>query len=361
METDDCGFSYPQVDDERCVRCGLCQKLCPENRELGGAGSVVRCFYAVSADSEDVRNSSSGGIFPAMAKIFLEQNGAVAGAAFDDDFNVVLKIIENIRELPQLMGAKYVQAAVPQGFYQAAEQILAADRPLLFTGTPCHIAAFRSFLNGRVYRKLICAEVICHGVPSPAVWQSYLDTVKNKLSALPERVNFRDKSSGWHDYRLVVSSGDKFFSESHHKSPYSRLFVKNVSLRKSCFDCQFKSGSSGADLSMGDFWKLRKIMPELDNHTGASMVIVLTPAGEELLKKLKLSELREFSSDVIEKSNRAFYVSAVNSEPRSVFFAEFCKHGCRWFDVSEFIEKKTFLRKLKSFLLRVFSLKKFRF
>ena len=138
MQADAEGFLFPHIDKEKCTDCNLCKKSCPVNLNAGKAlpsADDDHCIYAISADAAQVAKASSGGVFPALAKSFLSQGGGVTGAAFNQLFDVELKLIEDIEHLPDLMQAKYVQASVPPQFFQQAVNFLQSGRPLLFQDT----------------------------------------------------------------------------------------------------------------------------------------------------------------------------------------------------------------------------------
>ena len=355
MQPDEEGFSVPCVDESKCIRCDKCKKSCPVNfcaKKETPKVDHARCFYAISADAKQVANASSGGVFPALALQFLCRGGAVIGAAFDRNFDVQLRLIEKMDDLPDLMQAKYVQASVPQDLFADAMKILAEGRALLFTGTPCQIAAFRSFCGAKDYPHLLCAEVICHGVPSPAVWRSYLDAVSRRVSSGIKAVFFRDKSAGWHKFSLRIDCKETQVTQVHKDSPYMQLFLQELISRKSCTECVFKEGKSGADLSLGDFWKLHKIAPERNNSTGVSMVIVHTNSGMDALELAEWEVFQEFSMDCVKVSNRAYFQSIAPHPRREEYFAEFRNSGSKWFDPSNFIARK----RKKSLIQRIAAL-----
>lgn len=343
MEADAEGFLFPYVNKELCINCNQCQKRCPVNLNSVRTLSAVdgkRCFYAVSADTALVANASSGGVFPALAKSFLMQGGGVVGAAFNQKFDVELKLIEDIEHLPDLMQAKYVQASLSPQLFQQAVALLQSGRPLLFTGTPCQVAAFKSFCEKTDYPNLLCAEVICHGVASPAVWRSYLSFVAQKFKEPVKAVYFRDKSKDWHKFSLRIDCGKEKFLQIHKESPYMQLFLNELISRKSCNNCVFKGGLSLADLSLGDFWKLRKIAPEMDNSSGVSMVIVHSETGMSALKKCDWGSWHEFPMSCVKISNRAYSESIQPNAYRNDFFARFIAEGWQWFNPSFYLQKK---------------------
>ena len=343
MQADAEGFFFPHIEEDKCINCGLCQKSCPVNLNAGKplpSTAGDHCIYAVSADAAQVKNASSGGVFPALAQSFLLRGGGVVGAAFNQQFDVELKLIEDSALLPALMQAKYVQASVPPQLFQQAVNLLQNGRPLLFTGTPCQVAAFRSFCGKRNYPDLLCAEIICHGVPSPAVWRSYLSFVTQNFKEPVSAVYFRDKSTGWHKFSLRIDCGKEKFIQTHKESPYMQLFLDELISRKSCGNCAFKGALSSADLSLGDFWKLKKIAPSMDNSTGVSMVIAHTEAGMAALKKCSWASWHEFPMTCVKISNRAYMESVPPNPSRKEFFARFIAEKQKWFAPTGYFQKK---------------------
>lgn len=356
MKLNDEGFYYPSIDESVCIKCSLCSKHCPLNNEDKNKPSLeYECFYAISADSDNVLKSSSGGIFSLLAKKTLSDNGVVVGAAFDYNFNVEMKIVDNLSKLNTLMQAKYVQATLPTELYKKIKTILSTNQKVLFTGTPCQIAALKSYLSPNTYDNLLCAELICHGVPSPGVWQSYLKYLTNQTNQPIKEIFFRDKKNGWHDFALTIKHESTELSESHKKSPYMQLFLKDIISRNSCSSCSFKGGKSGADLSLGDFWKLSKIAPKLDNNTGASMVIVHSEKGKDLIESCNFSVLKKFDNDCINISNRAFFSSIANNKLRKAYFSEFKSNNFNWFNPSKYITKPSSIQKIIQKIKNIFN------
>lgn len=356
MQPDAEGFLFPEINTELCCNCSLCNKECPVNKaniQTEHPTLEHHCYYAIAADTDTVASASSGGIFPTIARKILEQGGAVIGGAFDANFNVKLILVENEKNLEKLKQAKYVQAEIPQDLFGQAEEVLKNGRRLLFSGTPCQIAAFKNFLKGKEYPDLLlCAEVICHSVPSPGVWQSYLRYLTETNGDRVKSVAFRDKSAGWHKFSLVINYGDKKNSQTHKESPYMQLFLQGLISRKSCTDCRFKCGYSGADLSLGDFWKLHKIKPELNNSTGVSMVITHTPAGETALHECNVAVLKEFTMDAVKISNPRFFDSHIPNPKRDKYFEKFAECKQKWFAPDDFLKKsskRSLLHKIVAF------------
>lgn len=340
MKEDEKGFLYPEVNTAKCINCGMCIKSCPENQEY--QVNDYTCHAMATADMQLRQASSSGGIFGALAELFLKGNGAVVGAAFTESMNVELRIIQKMDELPCLQGSKYVQAAVPNGLYKRVQELLEAGTSVLFSGTPCQIAAMNAFLSHKQHANLLLVEVICHGVPAPAVWRAYLDYVCEKQNIARgdiAKIHFRDKRTGWSKSSFVIETRqfNTVISQTERQNGYMQLFGRNVILRPSCAVCQFKEGRSGADITLGDFWGLRNIGPELFDDAGISIVIVHSPKAREPLNKLNLAVNQQFPPKIMLNANPPFRTSTPLNRANATYFSMFAENDFRWFPPEDFI------------------------
>ena len=293
MKEDAEGFLYPQTDVLSCIDCGLCEKTCPMLSDTGRE-NPLDVLAAINQDTDIRDGSSSGGVFTALASKVIEDGGVVAGAAFDGRCEVHHEFVSSVAELGRLRGSKYVQSRTENTFGQTA-QYLKEGRPVLFSGTPCQIKALRLFL-GREYPLLYTVETVCHGVPGPGVWRAYLSDVLGKSMASVRhqssvltldgglKVCFRDKSSGWKNYHVVIGSscGEYILDERHAKNRYMRLFLSDIALRPSCYACRAKNGRSGSDISIADYWGADRLMPEFYDDKGTSLVIINSEKGKRL-------------------------------------------------------------------------------
>jgi len=282
MQTDGEGFWYPVVDGQRCIECGLCQRVCP----IVLAHSVERQpeAYACRHKEDNVRmQSSSGGVFSPLAEKVLYNGGAIFGAVFNKSFCVVHDWTDNPEQLYRFRGSKYVQSRIGDTYIQA-KHFLLQKREVLFSGTPCQIAGLKAYL-GQEYENLICLDLICHGVPSPLVWELYRKSVigANALQA----VNFRDKTVGWKRYSVgfELANGNKI-KELNSRNNYLQGFLSNVYLRPSCYRCKFKTLQRQSDITLADFWGIENVFPHLDDDWGISLVIVNSPKGAEMFSKV---------------------------------------------------------------------------
>lgn len=285
MVCDEEGFVYPQINKKECIGCGLCKKVCPilKKREKVGEGEPLA--YAAIYKNEEVRKvSSSGGIFSTLASIVLREGGVVFGATFAEDFSVEHIYIEDMKDLPKLQGSKYVQSKIGDAYAQARE-LLEKGRLVYFSGTPCQIGGLLSFL-GKRYNNLITQDLICHGVPSPLVWKSYVTYREKEAGAKTQSIAFRAKDEGWKHFSMSFKfENGKEYRKNLKEDEYLKAFIKNLSLRTSCFDCVFKSVARVADVTLADFWGIQHFMPELNDDMGISLVLLHSEKGKELFEK----------------------------------------------------------------------------
>lgn len=278
------GFSRPQVDLGRCSSCGTCERQCPVLAQGRGCADGAEApdrlrqeeAFAVWARSDEVRRqSSSGGVFTVLARRTLLQGGVVFGVVCDlPRGDIRFACVADDAGLSALRGSKYVQARM-DGTYKAIKEHLDSGRPVLFCGTPCQIAGARAYFQGAP-ENLLLVELVCHGVASPEVWRRYVASFDGRVRV----ALFRDKARGWKTY--AMSFLDRHGKEllSHvHGYPFLWGYMSNLFNRRSCANCAFRSGRSGADLALGDFWGVQKLFPDMDDDKGTSLVIIHTEKG----------------------------------------------------------------------------------
>ena len=301
---DEYGFARPRVNDEKCVECGACRDKCPVN---GGHENGKTEVFASYAKDENIRkNSSSGGIFRLLADKVISEGGAVAAVGYDDKFRAVYKIAEKSEELNELMGSKYTEA-VSDGIYGKVKILLGEGRKVLFVGTPCRAAALKSFVGDN--ENLLTVDFICHGVPSPVLYEKFLSENFGKDIA---RVSFRDKTHGWQEFSMRVDEeGKKPYINSQYKDPYLRVFLGNAALREPCYDCRFKKDRYASDITLGDFWGISSCIPSMNDDKGTSAVVVRTEKGFSAFDEIKgLLVTKETSKEVLGKANAALNKSS---------------------------------------------------
>lgn len=350
MHEDEEGFLYPQVDVTLCVDCGLCEKVCPMLAQ-NDVKKALQIFAAKNKNEHQRLRSSSGGIFILLAEQTIKMGGVVFGARFDKNWEVEHCYVETIEELEPLMRSKYVQSRIGNT-YKEAEQFLKEGRRVLFVGTSCQISGLHRFLR-KDYNNLLSVDFICHGVPSPGIWRKYLQEIKNNalqseatgkntvlpfsLKSMPviTGINFREKGLGgygWKKYGFVVHGksplkGDQnsvLLSVDFGKDIYMKGFLRNLYLRPSCYNCLVKSGKSQSDLTIGDFWGISKLKPEIDDDKGIGAILVYTHKGIEALGFISCDKIAMTYNDVI-MENPAIYSSVMLTNNRKRFWQFFFK------------------------------------
>ena len=285
LKNDSEGFWYPQVNTDLCNDCGLCEKVCPilHKRYIDNAPKAYACY----SKNEKIRlESSSGGIFTLIAEQVIDKSGVVFGARFDDGFNVIHDYVESKADLKEFRGSKYVQSKIGDT-YKQVKYFLNQGKLVLFSGTPCQIAGLKSFLQ-KEYDNLLCIDIVCHGVPSPKVWERYISYQENRTGASVKRIAFRRKDEGWK--RFCVSflfNNDTEYLETFKKDLYMQAFLKNICLRPSCYACNFKTLHRQSDITLADFWGIQNLLPEMDDDKGISLVFINSARGESVFEQIK--------------------------------------------------------------------------
>ena len=256
MQPDAEGFLFPRVDAEKCIHCRKCLTHCSGCQDLQSAGAVPEQGYiALSKNAELERLSASGGVFAALAEALLKEGGCrVYGAAIDDSAAKVCHIaIDSPEDLPRLQNSKYVQSDTQAVFKQVRED-LAASRKVLFSGTPCQVAALRSFLQ-KDDSNLFTIDIICHGVPSPAFYERNVEEISRFFSSGLRQLRFRSRVEGkWnslYSFYLKLADG-KEYQIGAQFSPYYSTFQKGYALRESCYRCPFAQKRRMGDWTIGD-------------------------------------------------------------------------------------------------------------
>lgn len=322
MEADREGFAYPKTDFSKCIHCGRCSTACPVEKKQVAAPPM----YALGANAKnkDVRNrSSSGGVFYYLASHLLKRGGLVYGAAMQNNCLSVRHVcIREQDEIRKIMGSKYVQSDLGNTFVQVKER-LQSGTEVLFSGTPCQIGGLKTFL-GKEYDNLTCVSVICHGAPSPLLWNMYVQKCSSNMGGKLLHCDFRNKKHGWNHFGMQIeSASEKKRFTSAQTDPYMRMFLKNISLRPSCYRCESKNNACHADIVIGDFWGVEKRLPELADDLGTSLILVYSSKGDRLVREIANHLiLRETDAETALLGNRAFSGSVTEPPLRDAFFSD---------------------------------------
>ena len=347
LKEDSEGFLYPEVDQSLCIDCGLCEKVCPF-LHVDTPVQVLDVWAVKNRDESERLRSSSGGVFIALAKEVIRENGVVFGAVFDEKWEVKHIHAVTLDEVYPMMGSKYLQSRIGN-VYKEAESYLKQGRKVLFTGTPCQLAGLRKYLR-KDYPNLLAVDFLCHGVPSPKVWRKYLDEVTTrqgggKNSVLShhsngkvkiQSIDFRSKSSGWKRYSFALTLSEAvadgkqntvLLSSVFYENPYMQAFLSDLSLRPSCYACPVKAGKSRSDITIADFWGIEDVLPEFDDDRGVSLIVDFSGKGKYWLGQLNC-EYVSTSYEVAQRKNPNIMIPVEMPTYRDFFFYQFkCKHS----------------------------------
>lgn len=324
MESDNEGFLYPEVDLDKCVDCGLCEKVCPVLNKLK-VDNEPRAYACYNKNEQIRLESSSGGIFTLIAEQVINNGGVVFGVGLDKDLTAMHSYVETKEQLKAFRGSKYVQSTIGET-YKRTEHFLKQNREVLFTGTPCQIAGLKAYLQ-KDYDNLFCIDIICHGVPSPKVWKKYLSYQEKRVDAKAQGANFRHKNKGWNKFSMALEfdKGNEHI-QTLDKDLYMQAFLKDTCLRPSCHKCNFKTLNRQSDITLADFWGIQKVSPKMDDDKGTSLILINSNKGKEMFDCLKGSVLfEEVDLNKAVTYNPAAFKSASENPNREGFFGDLDK------------------------------------
>lgn len=279
MEPDTLGFKYPILDVDKCINCGLCEKVCAFNDKYDKSLNLKEPeIYAVRhKDMHEIETSRSGAAFIAISDYILDNGGIVYGVGYKDHFRVAHKRATTKEERNEFKGSKYVQSDL-EGIFRQVKEDLKKGNTVLFSGTPCQTAGINSYIGKKLRENLVLVDIVCHGVPSPYIWRDYLVYIEKKYKSKVVKVNFRDKSRiGWsgHIESFVFENGNKIESKK-----YTDLFYKHIMLRPSCGNCHYTNFRRPSDITLADFWGWEKTDKDINaDNKGISLCVLNTQKG----------------------------------------------------------------------------------
>lgn len=280
------GFLYPFVDETKCVDCKLCQHICPSNsRPNLSLNAPQKVFLSWNRQYKDRVNSSSGGVFSAIATYVLKNKGVVFGASYDDEMNVCHRAIWELKDLPLLQGSKYVQSFMGRCFSDI-KRFLKENKLVYFVGTPCQVAGLKKYLL-KDYPNLITSDLICHGCPSNDLFVKQINEIGRRERGKIIDFKFRAKKRFGQGYDLqAVIRRDNIVNRFYNAElfPYFYGFWHNITLRESCYACKYTSILRTGDITLADYWNVKKYHKGIKTSKGTSLILVNTDKGLEICK-----------------------------------------------------------------------------
>lgn len=294
MDEDENGFIAPVIDHAKCVDCGLCKKCCPvlnPNRATSNSLSNLEVYEAWATNDEVRKVSSSGGVFGQLAHDLLQSEGVVIGAAFDGK-KAYHKDVVNVADLHGIQDTKYVQSYA-HGAYRKTLKYLKEGKNVIFSGTPCQVAACKSYLFKKHYDgRLLTIELVCHGVPSYWALKKSMELV-----CADSVISFRDKEEGWgyHSQHMTYKTkAGKLIYRKRDEDLFYRMFFCKKLLRPSCYSCPFAHMPRIADITIGDSWGTSN-RDNGERFKGLSLLLVNNDNGKKWLADNRNVKLRPTS------------------------------------------------------------------
>ena len=275
------GFIKSYINTDKCVNCGACQKVCP-TINIPQKNNPEKTF-AFKAEDEIRKNSTSGGAAATLAEKVISDGGAVYGASLDDEFNLKHIRINRIEDISLIQGTKYIQSDITS-IFESLENDLVNGNPVLFTGTPCQVAAVKNFVLSKKLnsQKLYLCDIICHGVPSPKVFKDYIEWLGDAEKSKITKYYFRNKSFSWRGDSSSAETETTEIKRNKNVSAFMNLYYGNNITCDACFNCKFTSQDRVSDLTISDFWGIENDNPDFEDKLGVSMVLVNSQKGNEL-------------------------------------------------------------------------------
>lgn len=283
---------YPVIDNEKCIKCGKCEKTCPALNEVSTCDFEQKYYASWSNNPEERKNGTSGGVGTALARYALSQGWYVVGAGFNKEWELCHRIVSGKKELDNLRGSKYLQSNT-SGVFKQIEQLVSSGKHVFFIGTPCQVEAIKRIIPTNKHDLITTCGIICHGVNSSKVWLDFIHYLEGKHKSGIKSYDFRSKDKGWGEndrggkklYVKYETYSGKTVFEPAWKNLFHHWFGMHLMMRESCFNCKYRVLQRNSDITIGDFWGLKKVLPEIkDTYDGVSVAIASSPEGEALIE-----------------------------------------------------------------------------
>lgn len=322
MQVDDEGFLYPLVDNNQCINCGACDKICPIKNNVKEEITEQQAFLLQHKNENIRRESTAGGAYTAIARYILDRGGVVFGAAYDENFQVQHTYVESFEELCIFRNSKYVESRLGNSFKQV-KQFIREGRWVCFSGTPCQIEGLVKFF-GKKPGKLVLVDVVCHAVPSPLIWNKYLEYQKDKVKNATN-ILFRDKIPYGYKYStMTIHQGEKdVYCYGVETDPMLRAFFSDLSVRPSCYKCHFKKRYRVSDFTIWDCFSVYNFNKNMDDDKGTTRVLVHSEQGRKIIREIiTWANLYEVDADKLVRGVKEMNESVSMNPKRKEFFSD---------------------------------------
>ena len=321
------GFITSVIDNSKCLNCGLCKKVCPALNPVK-KNSVTSSVYAFKAEDNLRKNSTSGGAFVALATEVLNDKGVVYGAKLLENKRVVHARIDNLFDLVSVQGTKYLPSDIADCYGLIANDLL-NGKTVLFSGTPCQVDGVVRYLNLKKIptEKFITVDIICHGVPSPTIFNSYMNWLEKEYKSKVKSYYFRSKKISWRGSSCyAVLENGKELKNDKNLCAFMNVYYSDNITRESCYTCSYASKNRVGDLTISDYWGLENLDKSFEDTLGVSMVLVNTDKGRELFEK---TEGERIAGNIETAKQPQIYKPILLPQGRDEFWAEYVQKGIK--------------------------------
>ena len=347
FDSDDEGFKYPKVIKDRCIDCGLCEKVCPiiSRNGMPKREPSYKRIYACRLKDEDILlRSSSGGAFPAIALTVLKKGGVVIGATYTSTMEVAHLVIETPDDLVKLQGSKYAQSNL-NNVFRDIRSYLKSGRLVLFSGTPCQVDGLKHFLITD-YPNLITVDIVCHAVASPKIFHDYVEYASKKHGDKVVWINMRDKEKrGWQHLfsQSFLFENKGSIIDSNKIIGWNYIYFSQYINRPSCYECRYANLDRPGDFTISDLWDDNNTLPSFKDPRGASMIMLNSDRAIGLFNDIKsIIDFREISIETALQPNLQRPTPA--REDRGEFWFYYNRHGFSK-SYKHFFKKKLTIRR----------------
>ena len=303
MKADKHGFFFPVIDQDLCIGCKRCEKICTVNNRPIAKTQIRKAVVGFSKSADLLSQSSSGGAFSAVIAAW--KPDAVCGVRWDG-FRVINDIAYSEDSIKSFSKSKYILSDT-NGIFKLASKVVNEGKKVIFSGTPCQVAAFRNMIGE--HDNVLLVDIVCHGAPSQKIFDMHLAELEEQKKKKIIRWSFRDKTPingvvSSRSARVDYEDGSWQHFEIGEDS-YLCLYYNRVAYREACGNCIFAEPERVSDITLCDAHHIEELYPDMTVEKGTSTILFHSEKGLNLLSEINDSMyLREVEYDWVVRHNQ---------------------------------------------------------
>lgn len=322
MQEDEKGFLKACIDHTLCVDCGKCEGVCVATYQ-NTSRSIQACkaLYGYNTNADKRNSGTSGGVFLELAAACFQKGYLIAGCVWDENWKPRHVLTDDWETVFRMQRSKYAQSDL-HAVLNPIKAALKAGKQVLFSGTPCQIAAVKKFVGES--EQILYVGVVCHGVASRRVWRMYLDSLEQENGKI-KNLRMREKINRGEWYRLSVfaefENGKQVLFSKPQAGQFMQCFQERLYVSERCLNCQYKGESIEADIIIGDGWGQNPVAKSMEDGKGLSCILVLSEKGDELWHEVEHNfYTKDTTADVVTQGNpRLVTPSQPNSRSKKFY------------------------------------------